>query len=165
MGMRAIIAYENANGTVKVTTNQWSTVIHNVVNDYMSAKVSRGVGFEKAASVLFRHITKYAHVSNIDIRSADEVMEMLDFLPHKMVKLAGKVGKNEHLYIDGPWLGMEDGVETFKNVDSLDELVRNHFHAQDGISMYYSEKEPGVINFYIDEDFQECPAPLTVNNI
>lgn len=158
MGMRAVVAYEDKNGNVKVTTNQWATVIHKTIGQYIEGKVSRGVDFDKAASVLFRHITKNNHISNIDLYTDEEVAKQNEFYERKMIKLAGKTENGANLHIVGPYT--EEAPETHKNVESLDMLVRNHSHAQDGISAYYSEKEPGVIKFYIDEYCGKTPQPI-----
>lgn len=148
MGMRAVIAYEKADGTVKVTRNQWSTQLHNIVGDYIAGKVSRGVDFDKAASVLFRHITENEHVSAINLldENGAKAAKQTDY----QKVLAGKgYESNMSLVIDGT--GVYDKVETYRNVDNLAEFVANHSHAQDGVSMYYSEKNPGVIGFYLDD--------------
>ena len=146
--MRAIIAYENANGIVKVTRNQWSTQLHNIVSDYIAGKVSRGVDFDKAASVLFRHITENEHISSIDLLE-DNIVKKEENKAFQKV-LAGKGYKsNMRLAIRG--IGVYDKVETYHNIDNLEEFVMEHPHNQDGVSMYYSEKNPGVIGFYLSE--------------
>lgn len=101
-------------------------------------------------------MSQYEHIGSLGIIEVDNEYFDPDH-SHLMFQpfTVEEDGKKEtyQLYISRGSIDSEH-KETYESGD-LEVIVKNHQHAQDGVSMWYSLKDPDVIHTWIDKEYLE----------
>lgn len=174
MGMRAVFAFENTKNEKIVTSVQWSTFIHKnlpVVVHYIMEKFN--LNFDEAVTKIFtEHISPYVHIGEFNISSQKDIDACPKYYNNIIENfIIGRFNRNEDgmchfIYANGYFNKEEEEIHT--DDMKLKTIVKKHWHAQDGISMYYKQGS-GKVEYYIDKKHeyvnQEDLTPLTAENV
>lgn len=144
MGMRAVFAYQRDN-TVHVTTVQWSTDVFQTLRIAIPARMEEtGQSFDAVAREVFSAIVSHEHISAVDVLSVEDRKD--DYYASRAGIIFPFDTEGTALCVVGPQ-GSPDEHGVFTG--DAEGVVKNHPHAQDGISAWYVEGS-GKVEFYID---------------
>ena len=158
MGMRAVIAYKDTKGMTTVITNQWSTAIHNVLPTIVDHIVqAEGVTEVQAATSIFDKLADNCiHIGSINVLDEAVMNEKDSFYFNKDTDLVvsqhnGEIGVVSRYLPIANTFGEQQ--ETYIDDVNLAELVKNHDHAQDGLSVWFDANNPQYIHVWIDPEY------------
>lgn len=172
MGMRSVLAVQDAWGT-SVTTVQWCTQAHHTFPEMVQWFAGEGIGFRDAMTLVFNEVRQYNHISCLDFTDDDLIRERKEFYRDRFDEpdydpmensvvvrefLDMSSGVVNYLKIDGPCDGESAEMVPVKAGKDVEEIVRDHGHAQDGISVFYRMGEDHVTLFmegYEDPDGED----------
>ena len=149
MGQRAVIAYNDGINT-RITTNQWSTRLSEMIRVFVETrrKENENFNFDAFATDMFNKIVGTDHVSCIEIMEEGEKQHPYDPTTPFPIE---RSENGDTLVVFASHYG-EESSEIVEDGTDIETAVKNHPHAQDGISMYYTKGE-GKIHFYIDPGY------------
>lgn len=164
----AQVGYENIHGE-KFFTAQHLAIplqVRKSIQHALSICVHQGMNFDEACSWLFSEMTKYAWFTRV--LSGDEYFINTFNDKDEDVDVINEfdTGNNKYYTFLTDIVPFDDGVKRPQSNVSIDEQIRGSLFSAhiDSLSVWYSEKHPSVVNFYMKRG-GDMNTPMTVNDI
>lgn len=164
----AQIGYETQDGQ-KLLTAQHLAVPYQVresIQHALSMCVHQGMRFDESCTWLFSEVTQYAWLTQI-LSGDENFINTFNDRPEDVEVINElKTDHNTYYTFLTDVVNFEDGATRPQDEKPIDQQIRGSLFSAhiDSLSTWYSERNPGVVNFYMKRG-GVMNTPMTIDNI
>ena len=164
----AQIGYETQDGQ-KLLTAQHLAIPYEVrksIKHALSMCIHQGMDFDQACTWLFSEATQYAWITQLLSGDEDFINTFNDRPEDVEIINEVKTKNNTYYTFLTDVVNFENDTVRPQNERPIDEQIRGSLFSAhiDSLSVWYSEKNPGIVNFYMKRG-GIMNSPMTIDDI